>query len=313
MKTSWIILLCIVGIFNTVNAQLSHAEMAEKYYKNGQLLAALNEVELALSKDSTDLGNLLLKGNILTQQKQYNDAYQTFSQLIKWHPQKIDGYNQRGILLYSIQHTEDALKDFDQALGFATGDTDKITLYMNRGAAKNSIRDFKGAYDDFHAAYLIDSSNVGILNNLAMVCQDVGKGDQTLGYLFRILKLNSTEISVYGNIGFAYQNMGDFKKAAEYFDKALKIQPNDPYSYSNRGYNWYKLGDYDKAMEDIEQSLTLYPENSYAIKTKALILIAQNKIEKACYFLDKALDYGFTKMYGDEVETLKAQYCKKNR
>jgi hypothetical protein len=60
-------------------------------------------------------------------------------------------------------------------------------------------------------AYLIDSIDTGTLNNLAAISDEVGKGDETLKYLFRVLELNPRFYQAYGNIGFKYQQMGNHK------------------------------------------------------------------------------------------------------
>lgn len=283
---------------------------ASDFYDKGDYNNAITNVNKALQTDSINVKYLLLKGNTFEKENKIQEAFDAYTVAIKSNPRDPYVYNQRGLLLMKIQETEYSIRDFSTALNFEKVDSIKLTLLLNRGAAKINIRDFQGAYDDFIAALKFDTLNIGTLNNLASVCDEVGKGEQTLSYLFKIVKIDSTFIGAYGNIGFKYQEMGDYKMAIKYFNKVLELQPNEPLGYSNRAYNRYKLGDYKGALSDIDLSIKLYPTNSYAYRNRALIYLAENDKSKACMDISEALRLGFTKMYGEEIEQLKGQHCK---
>lgn len=307
------VLFTFFSIFVILNTSAQtikeYQKLAENYYDKGDYKKALKQVDLALKLDSNNSELLILKGNTLESLQKYDSALNVYSKLIELYPNNAIALNQRGLLLNKIQEYDYALQDFDRALYIQNADSIKLSLYINRGAVKQNIRDFKGAYDDYILAYKIDSLNTGTLNNLAAVCDEIGKGDETLGYLFKILKIDSNFIGAYGNIGFKYQEMGDYQTAIKYFDKVLSIDPKDALGLNNRGYNKYKLGDLKAALIDINKSLLFYPANSFAYKNRALVFLAQNKVTDACKDLEKAQNLGFTKMYGDEVEKLKIANC----
>jgi len=283
---------------------------AREYYKADEYDKALVQIDLAMQTDSINRDYQLLKGSILMELKQYQESYNMFNKAVYQNPTDAMALNSRALLLFRIQQFEDAIQDFDKALGFMNADSTRLSLYVNRGAAKTYIRDFQGAYDDLTAAYAIDSSDIGTLNNLASVSDEVGKGDQTLRYLNRILAIDSGFIGAWINIGFKYQGMGQYKKAIRYFDRALQIDPREALAYSNRAFNKYKLNDLKGAMEDINKAIALYPDNSYAFRTRAMIYLAQKKKTEACADMEEAIRLNFTKIYGDEVEKLKTLHCK---
>ena len=294
----------------------SQAQDKELFYKKASDFAdkkdyenALKQIDLALYLDSTNSDFLFLKANTLYELKEYKVAFTTYSTLITHYPLNVLALNQRGILLNTVQEFEYAITDFDKALSICKIDSIRMTLFVNRGAAKISIREFQGAYNDFMEAYKIDSMQIGVLNNLATVMDEIGKGDQTLKYLFKILEIDSNFIGAYANIGFKYQQMGKYKMAVKFFDKVLSLDSNEALTYNNRGFNRLKLGDLNGAMSDVEKSIELYPGNSYAYRNRALVYLAQKNIKNACVDLDKALELGFTKMYGNEVEELKLKNC----
>lgn len=283
---------------------------ASDFYDKEDYNNALININKALLSDSSNVKYLLLKGNTFEKAKKYQAAFDTYTLGINYHPTDGELYNQRGLLLQKVQETELSISDFTTALQFKNNDTLKLSLLLNRGVTKINVRDFQGAYDDFIDALQIDSLNIGTLNNLASVCDEVGKGDQTLPYLYKIIKIDSNFIGAYGNIGFKFQEMGDHTSAIKYFNKVLQLQPDEPLGYSNRAFNEYKLGDYKAALADINTSIKLYPANSYAFRIRALIFLAQKEKQKACSDIEESLRLGFTKMYGEEVEQLKKDHCK---
>jgi tetratricopeptide (TPR) repeat protein len=285
-------------------------EKAVELYDKKDFLNAVKQVNLALQKDSTNADYLMLKGSIFQAMEQIEQAFEIYSKAIFYNPDSVWLYNNRGLLLASMREEKLALRDFDKALSLKIADSVRLSLLLNRGAVKNNIRDFKGAYEDLMEGYRIDSLNISILNNLATIADEVGMGDQTLTYLYKVIKINPAFAGAYVNIGFKLQLMEKHKEAVTYFDKALELEPDEPLSYNNRGYSKLKLGDLDGAMKDVNKSIDLYPGNSYAYRNKALIYIARNDMKAACQQIEKSLQQGFTEMYGEEVEELRKKHCR---
>jgi tetratricopeptide (TPR) repeat protein len=283
---------------------------ATDLYDSSNYNNALKYVDSALVLDPVDTVNLLLRGNTLQKLQRFQESFDTYSKIISIAPYSTVAYNQRGLLLMSVRQPDDAITDFTTALKYETKDSLRLSLLVNRGAARINIRDFPGAYDDFKNALQIDSLDVGTLNNLATVCDEVGKGDETLKYLYKIISIDSTFDGVYVNIGFKYENMGDYRKAIGFFNKELSKNKTEPLSYSNKAFCEYKIGELKDALADINISIRLYPGNSYAFRTRALIYLALKKKSEACSDISEALDLGFAKMYGNEVDDLKAKNCK---
>lgn len=308
------LLALLIMLLNFVNVSAQSKDdfykKANDFYDKEDYKNAMVQVELALKQDPDNTDYLLLKGNAYEHLGQCQSAFDTYSKILQLSPDDAIALNQRGLLLNKVQQFQTAILDFNQALGQKNKDSLNLSLYINRGATKINLRDFQGAYDDFNSAYKIDSFNIGVLNNLASVCDEVGKGDKTLEYLYKIVKIDSTFIGSYVNIGFKFQEIGDYKTAIKFFDKVLSLSPDEALAFSNRAFNKYKLGDLDGALIDINKSIVFYTTNSYAFKIRALIYLSQHKNNDACKDLDEAIRLGFTTMYGDEVEKLKIKYCK---
>jgi len=245
---------------------------------------------------------LMLRGNP-------KGALGVLSEGIKVMPDSVELYDSRGTLFDAFQMYPEAIRDFSMGLAKANNNKMKSHLLANRGGIKSKIRNFEGAYDDLIKAVKLNPKNVDALNNLATVCDEVNKPDETLKYLNKILKINPNYAPAYVNIGFAYQVRNHHKKAIKHFDKAIKIDANEPLAYSNRSFSKLKINDMDGAMEDINKSIRLMPSNSYAYKIRALIHLENKTMERVCQDLSRANQLGYTQQYGEEVNELLEKHC----
>jgi len=118
--------------------------------------------------------------------------------------------------------------------------------------------------------------------------------------------------SILVQVSFLYNETENYTLAIEYFNKAIQAEPTEGTSYNNRGFAKYKLGLFDEALKDINQSLVLYPTNAYAYKNRALVFFELKEEKKACGDLNTAKNLDFTRMYGNEVEILIKEKCRKS-
>lgn len=272
---------------------------------------ALRTINKAIELDSLKSTFYLQKSYCLRELSEFQKAYDTYTIGIYRMPDSAALYINRGALLYAMKMFEEAIKDDSAAYKVAKTKEEKETALINLSSAKSAIRDFSGAYTALMEGYALDSTNVDILTNLSAVCDEVGREHETMKYLRKIIAIDSTNFGAYINMGFKYQHLGEHTKAIASFDKALRLQPDQPLAFSNRSYSKMEIGDLKGAMDDIEKSISLYPGNSWAYRNRGLIYIEMKKQGKACDDFQKALDLGFTKMYGDEAEKLKAKHCAK--
>ncbi len=282
---------------------------ATAYREKKSLDKALKEIDKAILSDSLNTLYLNEKAAILWELNHYQEAFDLLTKSVSIDPGNITTYIARGIIFYSTQNFDEAIDEYSYALTLAKGDTVRKVILVNRAAAYIYKRNFDLAYEDLIAVYRKDSNDIATLTNLAVVCDEIGKGDETLKYLERVIRIDPENDGAYVNMGFKYQDMGEYKKAIQYYNKALELNPDEPLGYSNRSYSKLQIGDIRGAHADIEKSLKLYPENSYAYKVRALIHLKENKKDKACSDLSKAIELNFTAMYGDEVKILIEKHC----
>lgn len=306
-----IILAFIITISCNLYSQIDSTEYAKviQLYNTSKFKSALEGIDKLIAKNNDNVEFYLFKSEILFQLELYDEVLNTLNYAVKKFPNNHSARIKRGLTFLSFNLPREAIEDFNKSLEFATEDSLKLSSYINLSAAKSWKRDFEGAYEDLQKAYKIDSLNIGILTNLAMVSDEVNRGSETLGYLYKVLTIDSTYTPAYSNIGFKLQLMGEYKKSIEYFDKAINIDPNLALAYSNRSYSKLMLKDVKGALNDINKSLKMYSENSYAYKIKALIYIEKNELKTACENLEIAKNKKYKQTYGNEVDELITKYC----
>lgn len=305
----------IILHFSFLNAQTADElnQQALDLLEKKEYKAALKLIDKAIEISDKEKSFYLTKIEIYIGLEDFGNVGITFNEAVKLFPDEYSFYARRGVLLTDYNEFDLALTDYETALTLATSDTIKSMIYSNMSISKKFKRDFYGAYQDLLKAYAIDSSNIGILNNLGGICDEVGKPEEALKYINRVIELDSEFIGAYSNIGFHHQSMNNHIQAITYFDIAIKKSPDSdlalPYAYNNRAYSKLKLNDLEGALNDVNKSIELGKFNSYAYRNRALIYLEQGKTKKACADIETAIEYKFTEMYGDEMVQLQKKHC----
>ena len=266
-------------------------------------------MDKAWKMDSSNYMLQVSRGSTYECLERWEEAYNAYTYAINKYPDSAYGYQARAIFFYTIQYTDNAIADNTKALEVSTEDSVRLVCFSNRGNCYQQKRDFNHAYEDYSRAYLIDTNNIAVINNLATVLDELGRVDEALDFLRKVIRIDPAFIGSYVNLGFQYTRLGRYKEALDYFNQALKIDANDALTLNNRGLAYYHLKQYTDAMNDINRSLSIYPTNAYAFKNRALVYIALKDNKKACEDMESALKMGFTKMYGEEVVNLQKQHC----
>jgi tetratricopeptide (TPR) repeat protein len=310
MKTLLIFLsISIAGISYSQTAEEYELKSSDYFLKDdfkNALKAIDNAIELEMTVDYYHV----IRAKCFIGLGEIEEGLNAYGRGIILCPKSSQLYDERAYLYSRLQMITEAIDDYNTAIKYANNDTTKFMIISNRATAKMAWRDFEGAYEDLMLSYNFDSTDMAVLVNLGAMCDEVGRGDETLKYLLKAVEIDPTFSAPYANIGYKYQHMGEYEEAIKYYNKVLELDPNEPLGFSNRSFNLYKLGKLKDAMKDINKSIELYPANSYAYKVRALIHIANKKDEKACEDLDIAFELGYSQQYGDEVQELINANCK---
>ncbi len=290
---------------------IEYSDKADMQIERKDYQYAMVLIEKAIALNDTNQWYYLKKSEIQFELSGPLDAIKIAKQAININNESPEPYNRVGNYYESAGIVDSAIMMYDAAINYANNDTARYSYIMNRGTAKSSNRDFKGAIKDYEKVLEFDTEDIGALNNIAPAYRQLGMVDKSIKCLKKIISIDDSFIGPFVNLGFIYSKLDSLDLAIEYFDKALVIDPEEALVYSNRGYTYYKKEDYSKALKDINLSIKLYPTNSYAYRNLALVYIAMDKIDEACTVLSYAIKYGFERRYGSEVSELIRKYCGK--
>jgi tetratricopeptide (TPR) repeat protein len=299
-----------VGFVGFAQNSEEFAAKAKIEFENDNLKESLKLYGKAISIDTSKSDYYCERGQVYVQLNKFQEALLDFNKSIVLDNKNVDAFHNRAILYYSSQYPDYAILDNNEALKYVKNDTLKYILFNNRGNAKAMKRDFQGAYEDYLKVLDFDSTDIDALTNMGAILDDLGKDQEAIMYLERAIRVQPDFIGGYGNLAFRYIKLGDFEKALSLNNKVISMDPESALAFNNRGFVYYKMGDYKNALIDVNKSLKMYPFNSYAFKNRALIYIAQKKKKASCNDIAKAIELGFTKMYGPEVEDLQKEHCK---
>ncbi len=80
--------------------------------------------------------------------------------------------------------------------------------------------------------------------------------------------------------------------------------------YNNRSFAKFNIKDFEGALLDVNKSINLDSKNSFAYKVRANVYLEKKDNVNACKDLKKALELGYTKDFGSDVQELLDKNCK---
>ena len=292
------------------------SQEASRFFSEGSKLAgagnhkaALGQFTRAIELAPDSARYYVKRADTYLELGKLEDSFNDLNQALRIDPECIEAFIDRGLFYYRIHEFDKSVLDYTAALEIATQDSLRNAILVNRSSTYLKNRDYQQAIDDCNSILKNDSNDVGGLNNLAMALDGIGRGNETIGILKRIIVIDSTLVYPYMNIGFKLSLEEKYEEAMPYFNKAIELSPEMAITYNNRGYARFRLNDTDGALTDINKSIKLYPSNPYAYRNRGLVYHHLGKKTKACEDWNTAIKLDFTTIHGNEVKDLLKQNC----
>lgn len=132
-------------------------------------------------------------------------------------------------------------------------------------------------------------SKVDLLHEQADSLIEVGKIENALILLDKIIVLSPKNSKAYENKGLIIAQLGDTAMAFLNLDLAIKYDPNNSNAYRNRAVLYSRKKNYDLALKDINQSLKLNPNNPHYYIARAGIKNAMHLYKECIEDYDKGI------------------------
>ncbi|HEX2618365.1 MAG TPA: tetratricopeptide repeat protein, partial [Flavobacteriales bacterium] len=230
---------------------------------------------------------------------------------LKHDPASADGLLQLAISEQGQGRYDSADVHLKQVLAKAPSGDVRYRLALNHRMAK----EYREAINELDAAWAAGARSAGDSARIVRVkgeclaeMRDSVGARAALDRAVAIAPKDPVNYNSRGYYGHAF--FGDHVGAIKDYDRAIKINPNYSYAFNNRGWSWYKLGQKDKGLADINRAKNKKIFNPFVYRNLGVIALESGEGSTACMNFRRALDYGFTPLFGSEVEDLMAAHCK---
>lgn len=232
----------------------------------------------------------------LVQNKQYNEALESYTKAIALYPEQPFFYASRAILhrfngddessFYDYQIAKrmdfnyhhylewlenqgemmesDDLLELDKTLN---AETENAQLYINRAMLQVQHFNYAEAISDYAKAFVI-SNDPTILISRAAIYMYVLQYDKALADLNLVLETNPT-LDAYLYRAKLFAAIKEFDEALKDFDSALKLDLQNPSVYEERAQLYEQLEQFDKAISDYSAIINLKSDDFYAYVLRA--------------------------------------------
>lgn len=167
-----------------------HTELGSLYFRDGNLIVALEEVTLAAAIDPEYAPAFSTRGLILYHVKEYDSAEKDFRRALSLEPRNSDINNNFGWFLCHTGREKDSIAYFDQALGNPLYQTPELA-YMNAGECLVRLDQLDRAEDLLRKALRLSPENPQALFHLASVFYKRGNYDAARKQLLEAARRSS--------------------------------------------------------------------------------------------------------------------------
>ena len=234
--------------------------LLEAYQKAGKVNLAIDYFKDLLNKSDANAPVLYVLGNAYVIDKQYQNAKETYENLINTFPQTPAAY--QGLAgVYRVEGNT------DQALNILTSGLSKLPnvslLYREIGLLYIEKEQFDDAITAFKRALELNPADIVVANNYVSLVTDYSNSRANLEALKPLVEsLKTIDQTVLNDtIGWFYYRLGNYDEASRLINKAISTSPDEPIY-------WYHLGMINKAQnqkelarEYLDKSLALADEN----------------------------------------------------
>ncbi|MBN1127462.1 MAG: tetratricopeptide repeat protein [Chitinispirillaceae bacterium] len=235
------------------------ARLAEHYADLGWYNEALAVYRTALKNHGEDFFLVLGYGNTCYRHQDKKEALQAFKKLTTLRPERIEGWNNAGIVLMDLGHLEEAKAMFERVLAIEPDNAGALlnlgNYHADKGNARTAIGLFERAIEtrpDFADAWF----NLG---NTHLVLKDY---DAARNAFERAVRYRREFPSALKNLGFVYEHLGNGGKAVEQYRAAAGIAPVDATIQINLANALLGLGQSDEAKNCFLKAVRLAPKNT---------------------------------------------------
>ncbi len=201
------------------------------------------------------------RGNACLPLNHFEEALENYEQALAIQPNHAQALSNRGNIFIIQERFEQALDSFDRALAIQPNYADALA---NRGTALMHLQRFDEALASFNQAVTLHINHAGVFFNQGTVLLRLQRFEEALTSFDRALALRPDDAMSVLNRGAALHGLQHFDMALACFDQAVAMQPQNVEIRLNRGGALQRLNRFEEALADYAYALTLQPDYAEA-------------------------------------------------
>jgi tetratricopeptide (TPR) repeat protein len=234
--------------------------------RQGDELAAMIYLRLALHLDPTHEMAILTLGDILERVKQGDDAIAVYSRMPPDSPLKTTAELQVGLALETLGKHDEAVAQLTALSAKKPDDHDVLTALGNVYRSRKNFEEAAKAYDKaIQKIGTPDRSHWNLFYFRGIAHERTKQWPKAEADFRKALELIPEALGrekalVYNYLGYSWVDQGmNLDEAFKMLKQAVELRPRDGYIVDSLGWAYYKLGQYDAAARELERAIELKP------------------------------------------------------
>ena len=195
-----------------------YRRISDCYSEIGEYEEALNNVNLAINMDTTDLANLARKADCLYELGDMTSAIDEWNKVLAAQPEYAFGYYRRGWFKHLSGDLDGAIEDYSMSIVL---DPTYSYSYGSRGDIYKSQGKKDLAEADFRKVIEIENSP-DKYEFIHYAYQGLGQNDKAIEAMDSIIARDEDRAGNYYDASCLYARMGNKSKSLEYLEKAFE-------------------------------------------------------------------------------------------
>jgi tetratricopeptide (TPR) repeat protein len=282
--------LLAAGNLNSENTVNALAQRAAAYAQVGDFDRAYGDYTDAIKIDKRNARLYVLRSVVSVGREDPHAALSDLTIAIDLDPDDRRNYSLRAGVYARLDQTSNVISDLDRYIELSTHVDLEPRVYLERGRAYFSAKDFNNAIDDFTKAVELSNSSKESLMERANAFVELGQFNKAVEDYTEIVDAGrSVDFYVYFRRGYALMHLGDDDIALNDFSQAINLNPSFPATYLFRGSIYGDLGNFDAALRDFDNALSL-GENAETFLRRGLVHAELGSLDLALKDINRAIE-----------------------
>ncbi len=234
--------------------------------RQGDELAAMIYLRLALHLDPGHEMSILTLGDILERVKQGDDAIAIYNRMPADSPLKTTADLQIGLALEQIGKGEEAVAQLTALAARRPDDADVLSALGNVHRARKNFAEAAKAYEKALSKIgAPDRSHWNLFYFRGIAYERTkqwAKAEMDFRTALQLIpeSLGREKALVLNYLGYSWVDQGiNLDEAFKMLKQAVELRPRDGYIIDSLGWAYYRLGQYDAAVRELERAIELKP------------------------------------------------------